>query len=296
VNRQQAEGIQEQPKAPPKVAPSSALLPASANPPSQVKANAGESQSAAPAPQPAAASSGSVLPAAIALTPAPRALPENDLDLPQLDITAANQKIPAWGKVALIAACVLLVVGGTWFLLSRDRAKAPEVAVASSLSGGAGPEWIENFSPDPKYPRTISVLRSSQGLSDYTVEFSASVDVKALGWVFRAKDPANFYVGRIEQEKTLAGPAAVFVYFPVIDGKRQERKRSSIGLPAAPGTVYKIRLDAYGNRFTAWIQDRKVDEWTDDRLMTGGAGLYSESGERALLQGGFRVIPRGVVK
>jgi hypothetical protein len=55
-------------------------------------------------------------------------------------------------------------------------------------------------------------------------------------------------------------------------------------------------LDAYGNRFTAWIQDRKVDEWTDDRLMTGGAGLYSESGERALLQGGFRVIPRGVVK
>jgi hypothetical protein len=200
-----------------------------------------------------------------------------------------------WGKIAAIAVCLLLVGGGTWFFL-HDRSKMPEVVAVSSLSGGTGPDWFENFSPDAKNPRTISVLRSSQGLFDYTVEFSASIDVKALGWVFRAKDPANFYVGRIEQEKTMGGPAAAFVYFPVINGVRQERKRSPVALPAAPGTIYKIRFEAYGDRFTAWIQDRKVDEWTDGRLMAGGAGLYSESGERALLQDGFRVIARTAAK
>ncbi|HEV2199091.1 MAG TPA: hypothetical protein VGR73_04670 [Bryobacteraceae bacterium] len=238
------------------------------------------------APEPARAGAKSFL----SLNATPAKLQETDLGLPKLDLNKVKGREPLWVKITAAAACVLALTGGIWFYTNHNR--SPETAAISSLSAGAGREWIENFSPDVKRPRTISVLRASADLSDYTVEFSASVDVKALGWVFRAKDPANFYVGRIEQEKTPGGAAAAFVHFPVVGGVPQERKRSPVALPAGPGTVYKIRFEASGERFTAWIQDRKIEEWTDGRLPSGGAGLYSESGERALLQGDFRVIPR----
>ena len=50
-------------------------------------------------------------------------------------------------------------------------------------------------------------------------------------------------------------------------------------------------LEASGNRFIAYVQDRKVDEWTDPRFPSGGAGLYSDKGERAILQSAFDVTP-----
>jgi len=36
-----------------------------------------------------------------------------------------------------------------------------------------------------------------------------------------------------------------------------------------------------------------VDEWSDARLASGGAGLYSDSGERAILESAFDVTPAG---
>jgi hypothetical protein len=39
------------------------------------------------------------------------------------------------------------------------------------------------------------------------------------------------------------------------------------------------------------VQDQKADEWTDDQLKRGGVGLFSEDGERAVLQGAFKVVP-----
>jgi hypothetical protein len=305
LNRQQAELIREQARTAPKAADASASPAAPPSGPAPAASTAVETKPAAavrPAPAPTSPAAGPASATALNQTKAgPKKslslnapsgrVEENDLGLPQLDLNKVKKPLPLWVKITAAAACVLLLTGGIWFFASHNRAEGPETMGIGSLSAGAGPEWIENFSPDAKHPRTISVLRESAGLSDYTVEFSASVDVKALGWVFRAKDAANFYVARIEQEKTLGGTVAGFVYFPVVGGVPQEPKRSPVALPAVPGTVYKIRFEASGERFTAWIQDRKVEEWTDGRLLSGGAGLYSESGERALLQGGFRVIP-----
>lgn len=221
---------------------------------------------------------------------------ETDLGLPKLDMEAAKGRFPLWAKIAVPGAAVLLLIAAVLFFSNHTPPKAPEIPGVISLSGGTGPEWIENFSPDPKHPRTISVLRATQAWTDYSVEFSASVETKALGWVFRAKDPANFYVGRIEQEKTRAGSSAVFVYFPVIKGVPQARKRSAVTLPVTPGKAYDVRLEAFRDRFSAWIGDRKIEEWTDSRLPSGGAGLYSEDGERAIVQGAFRVVPTDAAK
>jgi hypothetical protein len=55
------------------------------------------------------------------------------------------------------------------------------------------------------------------------------------------------------------------------------------------GGRYKIRFEAMGNRFTTWVQGQRVEQWTDARLSSGGAGLYAEGAEQSVLHGDFRV-------
>jgi hypothetical protein len=50
-------------------------------------------------------------------------------------------------------------------------------------------------------------------------------------------------------------------------------------------------MDAVGNRFTTWIQDQKVDEWTDNQIDAGGVGLYYDNGDSAKLRDTLNVIP-----
>jgi hypothetical protein len=51
-----------------------------------------------------------------------------------------------------------------------------------------------------------------------------------------------------------------------------------------------------GDKFTVYVQDRQIDQWTDARLKMGGVGLYNERGERMSLKGGVNVIPLTVRK
>jgi len=55
-------------------------------------------------------------------------------------------------------------------------------------------------------------------------------------------------------------------------------------------TTYKVRFDAIGNRFTAWVQGEKIAEWTDSRFGSGGVGFFSERDEHAALQGTVNVM------
>jgi hypothetical protein len=40
-------------------------------------------------------------------------------------------------------------------------------------------------------------------------------------------------------------------------------------------------MDVKGNKFTTYVQDKPADYWTDDQVKTGGAGFYTDRGERA---------------
>ena len=61
-------------------------------------------------------------------------------------------------------------------------------------------------------------------------------------------------------------------------------------------TLFKIRFDAVGDHFTTYVQDEKVDDWTDGHIKTGGVGLYSDRGEVATLKGGMSVVPLVIKK
>jgi hypothetical protein len=55
-------------------------------------------------------------------------------------------------------------------------------------------------------------------------------------------------------------------------------------------TTYKIRFDAVGPEFAVWVQDKKIDEWRDARLGSGGLGLYAEGDEAAAIHGTVNVF------
>jgi hypothetical protein len=225
----------------------------------------------------------------------------SDLGLPRLNLQSSPgfwAQLPAVAKIG-IAVVLVAIVGGLIAFTSKGGGAAVTAAgntgtvvVGSPLPiGDAG--WITDWGADPgvRRTRTISVLRSSQTLNDYRIEMQGQIETKAIGWVFRAADPKNYYVSKIEIVKPGLEPTVALVRFAVINGEEQVRAQLPLPMKVRRDTMYKIRFDAVGSHFTTYVQDEKVDEWTDDQVKTGGVGLYSDRGEVATLKGGMSVLP-----
>jgi hypothetical protein len=236
--------------------------------------------------------------------PAPLAPPypgtNSDLGLPRLSLQPQPGllgRLPLGVRIA-VAVAMLAVVGGVIAMSSksgtatvtppREPMVVPGTALPVSDSG-----WIADWGADPgvRKTRTISVLRSSQTYTDYRIEMEGQIESKAIGWVFRAADPKNFYVTKLEIVKPGLEPTIALVRFAVINGEEQARVQLPLQLKVRRDTMFKIRFDAVGGKFTTYVQDEKIDEWTDDRVKSGGVGMYSERGEVATLKGGVQVVP-----
>ncbi len=232
---------------------------------------------------------------------APESFSESELSLPHLG-TEVNEgfwsKLPMAAKVSIGAALVVAVVVGALYFTKQGStgpiSNAPTVVTAGNVLSSGGSGWDTDWSPDPagsKRQRRLNVMRASLSLSDYRMEFEGQIETKALGWVFRASNPKNFYVSKVEIVKPGLEPVIRLVHFAVIDGVEQPHTDVPLSIKVRPDTMYKIRFEAVGDRFTTWLLDQKVDEWTDSRIATGGVGLYSEAGESLSLKGGLNVAP-----
>ena len=235
--------------------------------------------------------------------PAPLSPPypgSTDLGLPRLNLESSPGflgQIPMAAKIGIVVV-LLAGLGGFIAFSSKSGGAAPtsnlpgSVVAGSALpSGDAG--WITDWGADPgvRRSRQISILRSSQTLTDYRIEMQGQIETKAIGWVFRAADPKNFYVTKLEIVKPGLDPTIALVRFAIIDGEEQVHAQLPLPMKVRRDTLFKIRLDAIGNHFTTYVQDEKVDDWTDDRVKTGGVGLYSERGEVATLKGSMGIVP-----
>jgi hypothetical protein len=81
------------------------------------------------------------------------------------------------------------------------------------------------------------------------------------------------------------------VRFAVLNGEEQPRTQIPLPMPVRLDTLYKVRVEALGDHLTTWVQDQKVDEWTDGSISAGGIGLYNERGERGSLKDRVSVTP-----
>jgi hypothetical protein len=237
------------------------------------------------------------------MMPAPLAAPfpgSGDLGLPRLNLQSSQGfwgGLPIFAKIAIVVV-MLSGIGGLIAYSSKSGGAAVSTSGTGTLvtgpalpAGDAG--WITDWGADPGVRRTrqISILRSSQTFTDYRIEMQGQIETKAIGWVFRASDPKNFYVAKLEIVKPGLEPSVALVRFGVINGEEQVHAQIPLPMKVRRDTMYKIRFDAVGDHFITYVQDVKVDEWTDAQVRTGGVGLYSERGEVATLKGGMSVLP-----
>ena len=253
----------------------------------------------APAPQPVKETPVKETPKEKLPEPLARSYRPTDLDLPSLTVDAGGSfwsKLPVLGKAG-VGLAAALAIGGVLFALShgtdtKAASTAPQIVEGPALSAvDAG--WITDWGAEPGVRREhdISVLRPSLNLTDYRLSFEAQIETKALGWIYRAQDGKNYYVNKLEIVKPGLTPAIAMVRFAVINGQEQPRTQTPLNLSVHLDTLYRIRFDAVGDRFSTYVQDQKIDEWTDDRLKMGGVGLYNERGERSSLKGTVNVVP-----
>lgn len=239
--------------------------------------------------------------------PAPLAAPypgSNDLGLPKLNLQSSTGFLGQLPGVAKIGIVVVLLagLGGLIAYSSKSGGAATKEGPGTIVAGSALPAgeagWITDWGNEPGVRRTrqISILRSSQTLTDYRIDMTGQIESKAIGWVFRAQDPKNFYVTKLEIVKPGLEPTVALVRFAIINGEEQAHAQLPLPMKVRLDTMYKIRFDALGNHFTTYVQDQKVDDWTDDHVKTGGVGFYRERGEDATLKGGMNVVPLIVKK
>ena len=231
-----------------------------------------------------------------AATPAP--IPLNPpFEAPLLGTGAAQSgsfwaNLPVLPKLAIALCLTAAIGGGAWFTVHPQgkassatavqptKAKGPAKAgrnILMNLTGGWSPDWGGDF--NRKKNRTITLYRPSINHDDYRMEFEGQIDSKALGWVYRAADPKNYYGYKIEIIRTGPDPGAALAHFAMVNGDEGQKHYTPLSKPIRPGASFRVRVDVLGDEFSAYINDELIEVWQDDRLAKGGFGVMTETGE-----------------
>jgi hypothetical protein len=202
---------------------------------------------------------------------------------------AADRSTRRW--IFPAAAALLIPMALAALRWTEQRSTEPAAAIIGAKEmGGAG--WMSEWASDPTGSargRQISLYRPSMSMSDYRLEFTGRIDRKSLGWVFRAVDSSNYYVGKLES----FSPGLGITHFAVIRGVEGPHIQRMLAMDAAAGTMFRIRLDASGPRFTIYVQNQAVEDWEDDRLKHGGVGFLNERGELGQVRSIQIAFPKG---
>jgi hypothetical protein len=183
-----------------------------------------------------------------------------------------------------IGGVSLLILSGIAAFRWSGQTSSPgnETAASTMEMGSAG--WVTEWASDrlgSARGRQISLYRPSAGMSDYRLEFQGRIERKSLGWVFRAADSRNYYVGKLEALRPGTSPLAI-TRFPVIAGV--EGPHVQRVLAHSPGDMLRVKLEARGSRFTIYVQNQVVEDWQDDRLKAGSVGFLNEREERGKVE------------
>ena len=196
------------------------------------------------------------------------------------------------GRVRTLTGHSVLVAGLTLLLalgLAAYQSMRPNIPPAGAHPSAAvemgGSDWIAEWASDPTGAargRQIALYRPSLGGSDYRLEFLGRIERQSLGWVFRASDASNYYAVKLEANQPGALPA--ITHFAVVGGVEGPDTQRTLRLAPGADGMWKVGIEARGDTFTVWVQDRIVEEWKDDRLKAGALGFLHEKEEVGQVQ------------
>jgi len=182
---------------------------------------------------------------------------------------ARRLRLVKWG---LVAAGVMGVA--IWV---RPKTEESDPRASISFAGG----WSRRDISPPG--RKIIAYDLSRDESNYRMEFSWAPSAQPIGWVFRTRDSGNYYGAKLSLVTPGDSSAVAVEHFSVLGGIEMPHSRKVNALMRSEPTI-RIRMDASGPVFTLYVQGSPVDNWTDQRLPTGGFGFYEERGQQAVVQ------------
>ena len=146
--------------------------------------------------------------------------------------------------------------------------------------GGQG-DWARSWNYDRVgmlRPGQLALYQPSVGLTDYRLEFAATAERGAIGWVFRARDTNNYYGMRLQVMKSGAGTQASLERWIVSGGRVIGRKFIPLRMPVWEGNISQVRMDVEGSSFTTFVNGQIADTWSDSRIGFGGVGFFNDKG------------------
>ncbi len=176
--------------------------------------------------------------------------------------------------------------------MKRSIQKRAAVELSDDFRQGLGDwsgvgDWARGWSYDRAgflRPRQIAFYTPSMELTDYRLEFLGQIERKALSWVFRAADPRNYYVNRLEITGPGPLPVVVLVRYAVIGGVAGAKTVTRLPMQTQMDTLYRVRVDVQGSNFVTTIQGQVVDVFSDDKIARGGVGFFAGPGEDVRLR------------
>lgn len=175
-----------------------------------------------------------------------------------------------------IAAGAVIAIGlgaGAYWGISSGQfgsggGEAAARVAAGAVAGAVAEEWIPNWSSDQQ-GEEIALFGPSQEWSDYRVQWQARMN-QGVAWVFRAADPSNYYVVRLERTPD-AGLR--LVRYAVIGGAATAKSEESLRAASAANEGYDVQLEVDGAEFTLYLDGHNVARWSDNQLPRGGFGI-----------------------
>lgn len=203
-----------------------------------------------------------------------------------------SRPIESAGKVETASGNAGSAISGRFATLHKVIMERAAISLVDDFRSGLGAwsgegAWARTWQYDKANfvaPGALALYSPTVPMSDYSVSFLAQIDRRSLNWVVRGSDARNYVAIRIVITEPGPLPKAVVMRYPVIDGKRGSVTTLPLPLTIRADTLYKVRMEVQGDRFTTYVQDQVVDSFTEDRLPSGGIGFFSPPGDRALLR------------
>jgi hypothetical protein len=182
--------------------------------------------------------------------------------------------------LGLIAMSVLTVA--VWIGMRPAASQSVQVESAPGHRG-----WVRQHTPieaGGRQDRRLILYRPSLNSTDSELEFSWNVAGNSIGWVFRARDSANYYAMGLKALGSGRSATLAEERFTVVDGKESPHFDKLLTFsPDDP--ALRIKMSVVGSAFVLYLQGQPEDSWTDATLATGGLGFLEEHGQPVEVQG-----------
>lgn len=145
-------------------------------------------------------------------------------------------------------------------------------------------EWAPGWSRSPDgyvRPGQLALYQPTLRYANYRMDFFGQIESKSLSWVVRGKDSRNYYAMELKLQKAGLRPVLSMVHYPVIDGRHGRAVELPLSVMVHNDAPYHISVEVKGSHYTASLEGEEIDSWSDDTLVTGGVGFFSETGARA---------------